>query len=265
MPSLIWFPVASGIVTLLLTASFAIPAITVFRGATRENLPPMGYVLTGCYYLLSYFIVIFFNTGLVAAANENLQGRQAGFSEGLSMAVKRLPAILGWTLIAATVGTVLRMISENVGVVGSIVVALFGAAWNLLTFFVVPGIVIDQGGPVTALKKSATMLKSTWGENLIGNAGIGLVTGFLCLVPIVPFILICMTGIPALIIGAIITSLLYWLALAVISSSLSGVFQTALYAYAKTGELPNGFSQEAITGAFIVKPSMKDKFRGFGR
>lgn len=263
-PSLLWFPVASGIVTLMVTASFVIPAIDIYKGMQHDKMPPMGYVLAACYYLVSYFVVIFFNTGLVAAAHENLQGRPAGFADGLGIAAKRLPAILGWTVIAATIGTLLKFVSDRSGVVGSLVVSFLGAAWNIVTFFVIPGMVIDHGGPITSLKGSLKLLKSTWGENLIGQGGIGIVTALFALGPVIPVVLMCMTGVTAIMIAGVVGALLYWLALAVVSSSLSGVYQTALYTYATSKQIPSGFSEESVMAAFKTRTTVVDKFKRFG-
>ncbi|MBS1722129.1 MAG: hypothetical protein JSS66_03875 [Armatimonadetes bacterium] len=265
-PSLMWFPVVSALVSLLVTASFAVPAVLmVLQGKQVDRLTPLGYAIAACYYFVSYFVVIFFNTALVGCAHENLAGRKARFSDGIGMAARRLPAILGWTLIAATIGTLLRFISERVGIVGQIVVALLGAAWNVVTFLVVPVIVVEQGGPVTSLKRSLAMLKSTWGENLIGTGGIGGATMLLALAPIMPFVLVCMTGSLPLIAVFAAICVLYFVALAIVSSSLTGVYQTALYMYAQNGTTPPGFSQEHVDEAFRSRPGLADRFSGFRR
>ena len=54
-------------------------------------------------------------------------------------------------------------------------VKLIGVAWTLATFLVVPVLVTRDVGPIDAVKESAGLLRETWGENLIGNVGLGLV------------------------------------------------------------------------------------------
>lgn len=257
-PSLVWFPVLSGLAAIGVTVSFVLPVFLATNGKDLEKIDPVvGYPLLAAYYFLSYFVVIFFNAGLVACAHESLMGKETTFGDGLRAAVRRLPAILGWTLIAATVGTILQMISELSGLIGKIVVAILGAAWNLVSYFVIPIVVVERGSPIAALKKSSSMLKATWGENLIGNAGIGFVYFLLALAPI-PVVVLAFFLSPIAGAAALGVMLLYWLILAVIGASVSGVYQTALYVYATTGEAPQGFSQDSIANAFVQKPE------GFG-
>jgi hypothetical protein len=255
-PSLMWFPVISGFVTLLLSVSFFVPLYMITGGKNIEKVnPAVGYPLMAVFYLVSYFVVIFFNAGLVSCAHQSLMGRKVTFSDGLVAAAKHLPAIAGWALIAATVGMILQFIAERTGLIGRIVVGLLGAAWNVVTYFVVPIIVIDNGSPVAAVKKSGGMLRKTWGENLMGNAGIGLVLGIAACVPILPIVLCFMTG--SVVLGLAICgfAVLYWLALAIMGASMQGVYQTALYVYAETGAIPEGFTPAYITGAFQSKPA----------
>src|SRR6185437_7963968 len=91
----------------------------------------------------------------------------------------KLPQIFGYALIAATVGLLLRMIQERLGLIGRLVVGFIGLAWTVATFLVVPVLASKDVGPVDAVKESVELLKRSWGENLIGNGGIGIVFGLL--------------------------------------------------------------------------------------
>jgi hypothetical protein len=250
-PGLMAFPLISGVVTLVITASFFVPLYLATGGQDLERVNPyLGYPLLAVFYLVTYFIVIFFNSGLVACAHESLSGRPTSFASGIDHAVRKLPAIFGWALIAATVGIILNIISERVGIVGKLIVALFGAAWNIVTYFVIPIIVVEQGSPVQAVKKSAGMLRKTWGENLIGQGGMGLVHTVLAFAPVIPLGILAFTGMLPLLLAVGALSVVYWLALAVVASAMQGIYQTALYVYAETGAVPSGYSSSSIVDAF---------------
>jgi len=266
-PQLAWFPVVSSIVTIGLTISFMLPLYFAAGGAKglekTDHLPPTYYCVLAAFYLCSYFVVIFFNAALVSCAHSGLRGNPITFGEGIRAALARLPAILGWTLVAATVGLILQMISERSGIIGKIVVAIVGGAWNLVTFFVVPIIVIEQGSPFAAIKKSGSMLKRTWGENIIGTGGIGLVFFLLALIPVAPIVFAFITGSVAVILIAIGISVLYWLVLATISASLTGIYRTALYLYAETGSVPSAYDSDALQSAFRQgRPNLVNRLRG---
>jgi hypothetical protein len=78
----------------------------------------------GClFYLAQYTVIFFFNSALVGAALIRLDGGTPTISDGLAIAGKRMGAILGYAVLAATVGVVLNFINEHVGFQGKCHVA----------------------------------------------------------------------------------------------------------------------------------------------
>jgi hypothetical protein len=99
-------------------------------------------------------------------------------SNGFSIANSKFVVIFCYAIIAATVGIILRIVQERVGFIGSIITGLIGVAWTLATSMVVPVLVPQHNiGPIEAVQESAALLKKTWGENIIGNVGIGFAFG----------------------------------------------------------------------------------------
>jgi hypothetical protein len=152
---------------------------------------------------------------------------------------------------------VLRSIQERSGIIGRILIGLIGMAWTLITFLVLPILVVEGTGVKDALTRSAAAFKRTWGENVVGNAGIGLV-GFLAvlagLLVAGPIIAVgAAGGVVAITVAGVALFVLWVIVVSVFSSALSGVFQTALYRYAMLGEEPTGFTHEQIAGAFVPK------------
>ncbi len=260
-PSLSIFPVLAALFTIIASTPFVI-AIAVSSGMQDKHpvFGPLHYALTFGMYFLNYLIVIYFNSALVACAHASLQGQPTSLNYGMHQANQRLPQIVGWALIASTVGTILRAISERSGLVGAIVSGIVGLVWNVAVFFVLPLLVIEKKGPVVALKESAKMLKQTWGERIILGAGMGTVTVLFALVGLIPVsvgIACFIAGHPALGLAALGVAVLYWILLTVVVSSLSMIFQTALFMYCRTGQAPAGFSNESVQSAFREKPASK--------
>jgi hypothetical protein len=271
-PSLALFPIISGITSFLVTLSFMLPIFFSMGGVkmfeskqfNTDSVPVAYYIVSFCYYLVSYFVVVFFNVALIHCANKVLNNQETSVGDGLRAATKRLGPILAWSLVGATVGMVLKAVSERVPFVGQIVVAVLGGAWNIVTFFVVPSLAIEGVGPITAIKTSFATIKKTWGESLIGNIGVSTAIGLLSLIPIPILIGVAFTGSAWIIIGAVVMAALYWLALAIIGSCLTGIYTTAVFHFARTGTVPNVFSEEQIQMAFLPKPEGKISgyFRG---
>src|SRR4051794_4920069 len=174
---LVVFPLVSFIVLAIVTMTFAVPFVLAggISDATAGRPNIVSYALIFLFYLVSYTIVFFFNTALVGAALIRLDGGDPTLRDGFRIATAHLPQIVGYALIAATVGMILRVIAERAGFLGALVIGVIGFAWNVATFLVVPVLAAENVGPIDAIKRSGGLLKKTWGEQIIGNVGIGLI------------------------------------------------------------------------------------------
>lgn len=254
---LIVFPLISGVALILVTASFFVPLLVTGTGfEVSEATGPVGYVLLFLYYLVQYTVMFFFNSALVGAAMIRLDGGNPTVGDGLRIAFSRLGPILGYAAIAATVGLILRTMSERSGALGRLVVGLVGMAWNLATYLVVPVLVTHDVSPLQAIQESARVLKKTWGEQIVGNFGIGFVFFFgylaLGLVAVPAIVLAVGTGQGAVIAAVVVCAALAFILLALVNASLSGIYSAALYRYASTGETA-GFDGAILRDAFRPK------------
>lgn len=259
---LLVFPALSGIATLLVMASFALPLIGmgVFEQMGERSaaeLPVGVYVLGFLFYLTQYTVIFFFNTALVGAAMIRLRGGNPTVSDGLRIASGKLPAIFGYALIAATVGMILRVVQERAGWLGRWVAGLLGAAWTVASFLVVPVLVSREIGAIDAVKESASLLRKTWGENVIGQGGIGLVFGLITfLVMMLGIGLIvgaAMSQSVPLIVAAVATLVVLVVGLALIQAALTGIYSAALYRHASGEGSSDGFDNQLLDQAFAMK------------
>lgn len=114
-------------------------------------------------------------------------------------------------------------------------------------------------GPVDAVKESAELLRRTWGENLIGNLGLGFVFGAayfgLAIVCVGILVLVAQTGRPLFISFVLLAAIAAFLALSALHATMQGVYSAALYRYATDHATPlPGFGPELLEGAFAAKP-----------
>ncbi len=251
---LIWFPILSGIVSLLVVASFVIPMVVTSMSRTSGTLGEAAYYIVGfSYYLVSYFVVTFFSAALVGAAKIRLSGGDPTVAQGFQVAKAHLVPIFFWSLLSATIGMILRAISERSELLGQIVVAILGGIWSVITLFVVPILVLEDRPIGQAIRESGSLFKKTWGESVIGQLSMGLIFFLLGLLGVIPIILAFLVQSVPLMIFMVMIALLYWVGLSIVSASLGGIFLTALYLYARTGKVPAGFSPELIERAFTAK------------
>jgi hypothetical protein len=256
---LIVFPMISGVALACVIALFAVPVFVAFGAHAQpgESFQPslQMYAAMFVFYFLDYFVIVFFNSALIACVLKQIAGERPTIGYGLAFAWQRLPQILGWALLTSSVGMLLRLLEEKVGFVGRLVVGLLGMAWSVTAFLVVPVLVAEGSGPIESYKRSVEMLKRTWGEQIIGNVSFGLIFGLFGIVPaMIVFSLAIKAGPGTMLMVAAI--LVIWLvALALVQSTLQTIYQVAIYLYAANGEAPAGFDNQLVADAFREKSS----------
>jgi hypothetical protein len=250
---LLLFPLLSGFCCLLVMLSFALPMLLTDYNIPAENATTqqkaLGIAILFMYYFINYFVIIFFNSAIVACAIYRMRGGNPDFFTGFNAAAARLPQILGWAFVSATVGLLLRMLQNRRNKLGRILIGLIGMAWSIATFLVIPVLVVERKGPIEAVKSSMALLKKTWGHQLIGNFGFGLIFFLLSLIGIVPIALGVMSSLMFLKVLLIILGVTYLITLALVQSALQTIFQAALYLYAHDGIAPEGFAADDLQSA----------------
>lgn len=253
------FPIISSTVFILLFTSFLIPLFFLLKGMQAGDVTDIptyyAYPVLFLLYLVSYFIVIFFNTGLITCAHIRLNGGDPTFGDGFRNAVKHIGEIFVWALVASTVGIILRIAFDRSHTLGRIVISIIGMAWNLLTFFIVPVLIFEDLSIMESIKKSGYLFKKTWGETVIGQFSMGLFFTILVFFGFIPLVISFFLGSVIAVVFGFAIMLLYWIFLGIVSSSLNGIFITALYNYANTGKIPSAYSSEIIENAFKPKIS----------
>ena len=246
---LLLLPLISGVTILAVCASFIVPmGVFASHGHTETSCAMMAAYFA--MYVLAYTIGIFFQAAIVAGASQRLAGTSPTLGSSLGAAMKRLPSIVAWGLIAGTVGMILRAIQERSGLLGKIAISLLGAAWSLATFFVVPVLVLEDRTIGDTFKRSLSIVKATWGEAVIGGGSIGLVA-LVFWVPLI--VVVALLAGAGLTIPAIVLGVAGGAAGLVFFNALQSVYLASLYRYASTGEAPAGYSADDFSQAFRRK------------
>lgn len=255
---LIIFPILSTIGVIIVTLSFVIPMFlsNFFDSMLNKNLGLMGFIVAFLFYLVQYVVIFYANTALVGAAMIRLQGGDPTVADGFRIANSRFGAIIGYALIAATVGMILKAISRRRGMV-RIISSVLGMAWSIATYLVVPVLAAEGIGPIAAIKKSVSLLRKTWGEQVIGNFGLGIIFGlasFVVILIMVPVLFLAISSQSGVLIIAVIALAFILLAiLGLINSSLNGIYTAAVYQYASTGQTSTFFDDQMVRNAFSPK------------
>jgi hypothetical protein len=264
---LLWFAFLSFFFSTLFSVAMIFPTVVpalLNNGFEKDSLEVYQYVLLFITYFGLAFIATFFNVCVVYTTKIRFEGGNATFGESVRFAFSRIGLIVQWSLISASVGLLLRLLhnlASRLGKIGEIVanilISLLGMAWSILTIFVVPVLVYEGLGPVNAIKKSAEVIKKTWGESLIRAIGLGLVQllVFLAIIGVsigLTMALASAFDVAGVLVGIGIGALLLLLA-GLIFTVANTIFNTALYVYANNNQIASGFSEDVVRGAFKQK------------
>jgi hypothetical protein len=210
-------------------------------------------------YLLLYalffgicFIKNFFRTGLMVSSMCLLCGERTTFMGGIVGSCVKLPQIIAWTLVDATIGICISLL-ERIKFVGGIVAEIFGVAYSLISLFVIPIMIAEDKNPVSALMESRDLLLKKFGMKAYIN--LGLFSGF----GLARFALI----IPIILGGYLLyhhelnnSMMILWLGyialFALLFSTLRSILVSALYLY-QTGNLHADFKKECLQGAIAQR------------
>jgi hypothetical protein len=238
------FPALSGVCAVLLATGFFVPLyregtlLPMFRGAATWDL----YLGFAAWYYLNNFLFVFFNTALVGCAGMRFSGSVPTLSAGFRMALARTPRIALWVFVSSILGLPLAAINSRRNWLLRAVGGASSVSWTMLTSLVTPILMEEDRGVFGSFGRSRELFRGQWGDRVIGSFGFGLLNALL----LAPGVLVGAAAWSVDNAGAVIVLLTYVLFLTVVSSAVIGVFRAALYRYAVTGEVPAGFTAEAL-------------------
>jgi len=285
-PKLLVFPIVTGLLTLMIGLFFLAPVVLVllaphwlqgsaFHGLTNRfgflrfqpgasfnfQIQPIGSLLWAGMYLLNMFLATLSSVAFNSEILEALGGRPVSIRHGIEAACLRWKSVLLWSLMAGTVGLLIRALEEKFSFLGRLVAGLIGLAWSVASIFAIPILVRETSlrNPFEVLTKSARTIKSTWGEMLSGYLGMQgtnllflwgsilfwIATGALALLLSNPWVLL-LAGAPWL---------LCLVAYIYLSNIASRVYLCALYLYAAEGAVPHPYDSSMMNTAWKMKKS----------
>ncbi len=242
-----------------------IPFIILVPGvyflADNQNWIGWALVVIGIY--AATLVTSLFQAGLVVSAAAVLDGKETSFGQGMGAAFGRLGVLSRWAFVSTLVSLLISALrgNNNAGLVEvifrNVLAAAAGIMWQLITFFVMPAMMLDGLGMIDAIKKSASTFKQRWGTQLSGGVRIG---GMIGLLVILPAMLALVLGIILTVMGAwplgIPLAVIGFIALIIgslVLGTMRGIFSVVLDRFATTGAVAPGFTEDQLAHAVKVK------------
>ena len=261
---LLIFSFLGWIITLGAFVLFVLGLIQIFGGVPALKAGGVSERLLFnpfCYGFSPYLAFLLFLLGVNIATNFSMAAiigcvasrfkrEKPTLLTGLKFAFKRLPALLAWAVIISVYRFILGLLGRSR--FEKMIVGVADIAFNLLSFFTIP-IIIIEGKPVfEALAQSTKMLHETWGKQIVGKFTLGSFFDILAL-PGVALILLPGNYTPRALIPhgwpVIAGGILYIMFVVALQDTLMAIFQTALYTYVRDKTVPEGFDETLLKGA----------------
>jgi hypothetical protein len=254
-PALLVLPVLAVLFSGLLVAAIVWPVVA-FDHPSEEVDQAALYGAAFAIYLGLAFVATFFNTCVVYTARARFHGEDPTLGAALGFALSKIGKIAGWSLVAATIGILFKLldhVAERSGPVGRVVLnivhATMGVTWSVVALFVVPAMVCRDIGPIDALRHASRALRKTWGEGLVLQVGLGAMQVVFVILGIAGFVGLLQVGGGAsfwVLLGA---AAVYFVVVGAVFNLAATIYGTALFMYADSGELPPGYEGDVLTGA----------------
>jgi len=232
-PSLAKLPLTGGVLAVIAALVLAAPGVFLANAASdATRLVGYGLIALGSY--AASFIIIYYNVILAAAANDALEGREPDVAAARQIAKNRIPIIAGWALVSALVSVALSILRDRGGIAGQIAASLGAALWGLVTFLVIPVVALEGIGPIDAIKRSGSLVKGRWGQQVTGNfviGGIATIFTMLGAAGIIGGVVLMAGGTTWGVLGGVLVvlGLIVAVAASVFGGATRGVFGVALY------------------------------------
>lgn len=207
----------------------AVVAGAVLSALSAPAAPLGGAGVTGG---VGGFLVLcaatFLSAVLICAADDAASGRPVTVGGAVARAVRRWPAILAWALLGSLLAAAGALL-DRIPVVGYLLEQVFGVALGLLSYLVLPAMMIDGLGVLAALRQARGLVRSTGGRQVRWVAWLSVPVVAAALPAAVALMLAAESDSHPITVLAL-SGAAVWLALvATVATSLSSVFRTLLY------------------------------------
>ena len=220
-----------------------------FFGALFLMNTPIGLIHLPLYIFvlcLTIFSIQFFNAAVIACANMRIKGMSPTFHDGLSTAKRYYKRIFKWSLVKVGFGLLFGI---NMSILKTPLTHyarnIANQIWNLITYLVVPVMIIEDRDVSDAVKRSFQLFKKSWAENIIGQVSMGLIFIGLAMLWFIPVGLIIIYSVTNTLSSAqlqfyftfVLLGIFYWIALLIMSSAINAIYSALLYNYAVNGSV----------------------------
>jgi hypothetical protein len=141
------------------------------------------WTVVGIAAVLGSFLLFYFCCGMtVTMVDAHLRGERPSLAGGARAAARSFPAIVLLAIVSTAIDTVSRAARDQSSVVGRVVAALVQSIWTLLSFLMLPAIILERASFGAALRRVRELHRGHVMLIGVGEIGVRLVTNLIGLV-----------------------------------------------------------------------------------
>lgn len=194
------------------------------------NHPVALIFLIISYYFSLTFLIIFFNTALIAISLKRFRNQKMNLGQGFLVAIEHLPTLIAWTFVSSTLGLVVSTLEHTFDFMEKWVDQKLGFSWSVAAYFVLPIVITHPTSSWAALKQSGKKFELEWRKTVSINMLVGMT--FLAILVLLLILLKFVPYQTALTQNPILYIIITWFFIALtISTALESIIKSALYLY----------------------------------
>lgn len=213
-----------------------------------------------------HFSFSFFDCALVASAIKRLRGENPTLGYGLGVAANRIPQLAGWSFYVTIFGLFVAALKSlfKTKWLQKLVGGAAETAWNVVTVFVMPFIVVEEMGATKAVKQSASLIRKRWGEAATLEIGFGSLTSMAGFPLAMLFMLAASLGSVSPFLSAALIGLTVLLGafLGILFAALTGIAKAVLFNFALGGNIPNEIHDDVLEGTVVRRNTVETDIQG---
>lgn len=256
-PALLVLPVLSAIFTTIVGWLFALPLIARATDFATERTIVVTEVdrisiVNGAVYffvasLVLMFIKQFFEAAIVHGSYCRLVGQAPTVGASLYWIGTKIVVLAPWVLTHTIVSSFARK-ARNGGVVSRLLGGGLAMSWKMATFIVLPILVVEELGAKQAYQRSRELMSGRYGLSATATFGLAAAGWVAAGVSGVMMSFGVQMGGPGYALAAF--GLFVLACTSTVLTTLTGVYRSALYYYAVSGQEPPGFESTDLAHAF---------------
>lgn len=259
--SLMFYPIVAvilSIISFLIVFGIGLISAFIISGSDISKSSFFAIIIFSIFiaYISIEFVSIYVNIALLIAFKHFIKKKKIKMKDSFKETKKYGKNILKWAIFYSVLIMILNAIESEFGGITRIIIGFIGSlAISAATFFVVPVILEENIGPISAMKESINIIYHKFGQTFGGIAFIDLYSFIFVIIGIAIIFssIILLSSVFAILLISIIIGIIFLIYGLIYGATLKNIFKLIIYDYANGKQLPKEINEQTLLNSIIKK------------